>query len=281
MFKIAVDAGHYLGTAGKRLPKELDPAQTREWVINDRVARHFAAAAALYEDVEILRVDDPTGKTLVSLTERCRRANEWDADFYLSCHHNAGANLTNAGGIVAFSYRYSKDASPDYRDAIYDACIAAGGIKGNRADPKQGAGYDVLKYTKMPAVLMEYGFMDSRMDYKIILEDAYSRLVAYATMEGIVKIAGLKKKTAEPTSKTDACTVELRVLRNGASGADVKAMQLLLEANDCKGQMDESKYGSFGSKTEAAVKLYQKKSSLTANGICDSETWSALLGVTT
>ena len=42
MFKIAYCAGHYRYTAGKRLPKELDKNETREWVLNDRVARYFA-----------------------------------------------------------------------------------------------------------------------------------------------------------------------------------------------------------------------------------------------
>jgi hypothetical protein len=37
-FKIAYCAGHYLGTPGKRVPKALDPNETREWTLNDRVA---------------------------------------------------------------------------------------------------------------------------------------------------------------------------------------------------------------------------------------------------
>ena len=56
-FKLAIDAGHYLGTAGKRLPKKLDPAETREWTLNDRVADYLAEAAALYQGVELKRVD--------------------------------------------------------------------------------------------------------------------------------------------------------------------------------------------------------------------------------
>lgn len=38
MFKIAIDAGHYLGTSGKRVLESLDPKEIREWVLNDRVA---------------------------------------------------------------------------------------------------------------------------------------------------------------------------------------------------------------------------------------------------
>ena len=103
-FKIAYGAGHFLHEPGKRLPKELDANETREWTLNDRVARQFAAAAAQFDGVELLRTDDPTGETEVNLQPRCDKANGFDADLALSIHHNAGANLTEAGGIVAYSY---------------------------------------------------------------------------------------------------------------------------------------------------------------------------------
>ena len=38
MFKIAIDAGHGLYTAGKRCLKSIDPNETREWVLNSRIA---------------------------------------------------------------------------------------------------------------------------------------------------------------------------------------------------------------------------------------------------
>lgn len=204
MFKIAYGAGHNLYTAGKRLDKALDPAETREWVLNDRVARYFAEAAAQYEDVELLRVDDPTGKTNVNLHARCARANKWKADFCLAIHHNAGVKLGRGGGIVAYSCPGS-DTGAKYRDAIYEACIDAGGLKGNRSTPKQAYGYYVLKNTDAPAVLMEYGFMDSKTDAPVILTEVYSKLVAYATMDGIAMVKGLKKKPVvnKPTSDED------------------------------------------------------------------------------
>lgn len=279
-FKLAIDAGHGINTAGKRVDKALDSKQTREWTLNDRVARYIAEAAKQYEDVETLRVDDVTGKKDVSLSARCKASNNWGADMYISCHHNAGIKLGTGGGIVAYCYKLgTKDTK--YRDEIYKACIAAGGLRGNRSNPTPEKGYYVLKNTKASAVLMEYGFMDSKTDAPMILTDAYAKLVGYATMEGIAKVAELKKKTtqAEALSKTEVCKMELRVLKDGASGNDVKAMQHLLEANGCKGKMDPNKYGSFGSNTEDAVKLYQKKKGLTQDGICGPKTWAALLGV--
>jgi hypothetical protein len=38
MFKLALTAGHYMGTAGKRCIKSLDKNETREWWLNNRIA---------------------------------------------------------------------------------------------------------------------------------------------------------------------------------------------------------------------------------------------------
>ena len=283
ILKIAYAAGHCLTTAGKRLPKALDKNQTREWVLNDRVARYFAEAAAQYEDLALLRLDDPTGKAGNPVADRAKKANTWGAEILLEFHHNAGAKLTKAGGMVAFSYK-NKTEGADLRDAIYAACIAAGGLRGNRATPKKAKAYTILKKFKGAGVLLECGFMDSKADAPVILTEAYSKLIGYATMEAIAKKYGLKKKSeqavkpANPTTKTEVCKVELKVLKSGDKGEQVKAMQILLEAAGCKGKMDAKKYGSFGSKTEAAVKSYQKKVGLPQTGKCDALTWAKLLG---
>lgn len=201
MFKIAYGAGHIYATAGRRLHKSIDPNQTREWTLNDRVARYFAEAAKQYEGVELLRVDDPEGKKNISLAARCAAANNWGADFCLAIHHNAAGRKFSGGGIEAYSCRGSS-VGAKYRDAIYAACIAAGGLMGDRANPKIANGFYVLKHTDAPAVLMEYGFMDSTVDGPVIITEAYSKLVAYATMEGIAKVAGLKKKSSTAKQET-------------------------------------------------------------------------------
>ena len=193
MFKIAYGAGHNNKTANG-IPLELCSPKVNEWQLNDKVARYFAEAASKYEGVELLRVDDPEGVQPVDLAARCITANNWDADFFLAIHHNGFQGVPwDGGGLVAFSYPGS-DKGAVYRDAIYDACIAAGGIVGDRATPKATANYQVLRQTNAPAVLMEYGFMDSRVDAPIILTDEYARNMAYATMEGIANVAGLMKK---------------------------------------------------------------------------------------
>ena len=71
---ICLDAGHYLGTPGKRCLKSIDPQETREWVLNARVADKLQEILAGY-DCETMRVDDVTGQEEVTLYERVQAAN--------------------------------------------------------------------------------------------------------------------------------------------------------------------------------------------------------------
>ncbi len=194
MFKIAIGAGHYLGTAGRRVPAALAPESPKEWQLNNRVANYVAEAASQYEGVELLRVDDPTGIKRILVEDRCKAANDWGADFCLSIHHNAFQGKPwNGGGVEVFSNPGSVKGR-QYRDAIYDAVIAAGNLRGNRANPKQEKGFLALCRTKAPAVLVEYGFMDSMIDAPVILREEYAKAVGYATMEAIAQVAGLSRK---------------------------------------------------------------------------------------
>lgn len=193
MLKVAYCAGHFLNTPGKRIPEALDKNETREWVLNDRVARYFAEASAGYEGVQLYRTDDETGKTFVDIPQRVAQANDWGADLYIDMHHNAAGKLFSGGGVEAFCYPGSVEGKK-YRDGIYHAVVTAGGLQGNRATPLQEKAFDSLALTNMPAVLVEYGYMDSRVDAPVILTDAYAKKVGYATMEAVAELHGLKKK---------------------------------------------------------------------------------------
>ena len=62
---IAVDAGHGRNTPGKR-----NADNDREWIFNDRVVQALIDRLNDYEDVAVIRLDDPTGKTDVPLQDR-------------------------------------------------------------------------------------------------------------------------------------------------------------------------------------------------------------------
>lgn len=89
------------------------------------------------------------------------------------------------------------------------------------------------------------------------------------------------KYAAEPvktTKKEEVCAVDVKVLKKGAKGSNVKAMQILLMGYGCYcGGYGAD--GSFGTGTESAVRAFQKAKGLTVDGICGPATWSKLLGV--
>lgn len=268
MFKLALTAGHYMGTPGKRCSKELDPNQTREWWLNDRIADRIETLLKDYQDITILRTDDTTGKKDISLSKRTTEANNFDATFYLSIHHNAGAKNTKSGGIVAYVCENAKTESRKWQNELYDALIAKTGLKGNRSKPLGEKNYHEVKKTKMPAVLLELGFMDSKVDTPIILTDAYANKCAEAIVEVIVKRANLKKKPAPAPTPT-----KVKNLKRGMKGEDVRRMQHLLNllGYNC-GDAD----GSFGAKTEKGVKAFQKAQKITEDGVFGTTSYNTL-----
>lgn len=198
MFKIALTAGHYLGTPGKRCLKKLDPNETREWTLNDRIADKVENLLKGYTGWELLRTDDTTGKKDIGLTARTNAANNFKADFYLSIHHNAGINGGSGGGIVAYVYKKPQSASLEWQKELYNSLIAKTGLRGNRSNPLPKANLHEVRETKMPSVLLELGFMDSKTDVPIILTEDYANKCAEAIVEVLVKRGNLEKKAEEP-----------------------------------------------------------------------------------
>lgn len=183
---ICIDAGHYMGTPGKRCLKSIDPGETREWVLNRRVADKVQARLTDY-DCTTMRVDDVTGQRDVTLLERVNIANMANADVYLSIHHNAGIGGGSGGGIVVFIAPGASEESARLQKAVYDATVAATGLRGNRSTPLAQASFYVLRYTKMPAVLGEFGFMDSTTDTPIILTEEYADQLADGIVAALVE----------------------------------------------------------------------------------------------
>lgn len=195
MFKLALGAGHGIGTAGKRCHKSLDPGETREWWLNDRFCDYVEDGLKDYDGVSVLRLDDSDdGQDDIALAARVAAANEWGADLYLSGHHNALGRVFSGGGIVAITHPKSSKEAVLWRDAFYAELIKQTGLKGNRATPKTTSNLYVLRETTMPAVLLELGFMDSTVDVPIILTDDYARKCAQAVVAVIVQREKLTRK---------------------------------------------------------------------------------------
>lgn len=262
-FKIAIDAGHGLYTAGKRCLASLDSSETREWTLNSRIAEKLQNLLSNY-DVEIIRVDDTTGATDVTLADRCAKANLSNVDLYLSIHHNAGANGTESGGLEVYRHSSCTENGETglWQTAIYDSLINAGVPQGNRANPKKTADFQVLRNTKMSAILCEMGFMDSSVDTSVILTDKFANKAAQGLCNCLVAKASLAKSDAQSVSNTETQTVSQAtktinqtVETNTAANLPYAVYQVYTKANKwLSNVVDDSDYA--GIKRRAIQGLY-------------------------
>lgn len=202
---IAIDAGHGMGTAGKRCMKAIDPNETREWWLNDRIADRLQELLAAY-DCKVIRVDDTTGAKDIALSARVKTANNVKADVYVSIHHNAGINGGSGGGTVVF-YCSSKSERSGQAKRLYDAMVAATGLSGNRSQRVINKSYYVIKNTTMPAFLIENGFMDSQSDTPIILTAGHAEKTAQGIFKWLVKELTLTAKKGEVQAPENAAGV--------------------------------------------------------------------------
>lgn len=182
MFKLSIDAGHGMSTPGKRCLKSLNKEETREWRLNDRIVKYVIQALSTYNNVAINRTNDPTGKKDTSLSDRCKSANAFNSDFFVSIHHNAGANGSRSGGITVHTYTDKHE----WRQDLYKLLVKHTNLAGNRVSPLSVDKFYVLKHTSCPAVLIECGFMDSATDVPIILTNEHAHKVANAVVEFLV-----------------------------------------------------------------------------------------------
>ena len=121
-----------------------------------------------------VRLSRPTPDTIkgtnnsTSLSERVREANSWGADVFISLHTNAAQN-PNASGSEALIYRNSSRVSYELADDILKNLNLVTGLR-NRGIVERPGLY-VLRFTRMPAVLVEMGFITNRYDAELM---AYS-----------------------------------------------------------------------------------------------------------
>jgi N-acetylmuramoyl-L-alanine amidase len=197
IFKIAVCAGHggykslnpkIYATAGKRTP-DGEP----EWEFNDKLVRAFIDEMSKYDNVEVRRFDDPTGKTDVPLYIRTNSANAWGADIYISFHHNANTSKWgNWTGVEIFVYTAPDSKSLELAKCVHPEFVKAYGLRDRGI---KRANLHIVRDTKMPSILIEGGFMDSLIDIVKLRDDNVLKNAGISIACGVVKYANLTKKT--------------------------------------------------------------------------------------
>ena len=213
--KYAIDGGHGLGTSGKETPDK-----EKEWAFNNEMVKAAIAELKTYKDVEVLRLDDPSGKRDVPLTERTNKANAWGADYLISYHNNASRNDGKYGdhtGTETFTQTGVKGKETlDLAKAVHKGMVRAFGLKDRGL---KTANYAITRQSNMPACLTEGAFMDSRIDIKKLRDKKVLKEAGKQSIIEVAKLHKLKKKETpkpKPAPKPDDKNVQgtIKVLVN-------------------------------------------------------------------
>ena len=184
--KIALDAGHGLYTKGKQTPDGI-----KEWTLNDKVRDKVVAFLSDYE-CEIIHTDNDEGATDESLSYRLNKYLSVGADAFVSLHHNAFTGTWNsAKGVGVYVDKNHTEADMRLARCIFERLVKYTGLVGRGIKSENFA---VINQNKIPAVLVEGGFMDGESDYKVITSEEGQLSYAKAVADGLVEFLGLKKK---------------------------------------------------------------------------------------
>ena len=220
-YLIALDDGHGMNTPGKRTPpltKDLyiDGKLVRkkgevikENEFNRAVVKYLAEALKRcgFDVLLVAPTDEDT-----PLSTRVSRANNANADAYVSKHYNALGSRwqTKAKGLVTIIHYNHQSKTKVLANNVHEELWK---LHSNHNCTNYGvrtdtdiSGYSlyVLRNTKMPAILTESGFMDNMTEAVDMLDTNFQQADAEATCKGICKAFGVtyvKPNEEETTCK--------------------------------------------------------------------------------
>ena len=208
------------------------------------------------------------------MKQNVRESNAWGADVHYVSHTNASSN-GKAQGCHPMYYTYSKNGKKlgeimvKYRKQIYPRTVKLVA----RSDLYE------LKKTNAVAFYEEHAFHDN-------MEDAtwfhtHMEEIAESAAKGLCEYFGIPYvepvPVPAPVEQDVVIPIQVRMLRRGMKGADVKTLQaaLITYGFSCGTAGAD---GDFGSATYAALRKFQTKYGLGVDGIAGNATWSKLLG---
>ena len=132
-----------------------------------------------------VRLSRPTAETQLgtsvstSLAARVEEANRWGADYFISLHANA-SELSGASGSEAYVFNLNS-AAGELAEDILDELEDATGLPDRGV--RQRTNLYVLRRTRMPAVLVELGFITNAGDAALMANEP--QLFALGVANGI------------------------------------------------------------------------------------------------
>ncbi len=166
---VALDPGH-----GGSDPGAIGPTGLREKDVNLAIA---TCLARLLESSGVRVLLTRSGDEEVGLQERAARANAAGADVFVSIHANASVNPAT-GGTSTYTYTArEKEARLFLARLVQEELVAATGLR-NIGVLEEG--FAVLKYTQIPAVLVEVAFISNPAEERLLADPGFQERVAAA-----------------------------------------------------------------------------------------------------
>ncbi|NMA73726.1 MAG: hypothetical protein GX963_06095 [Bacteroidales bacterium] len=183
VIKIFIDPGH-----GGRDPGGQGYGLDEKDIVLDIALKTMTTLLSNYKNVDVIlsRVDD----TFITLEDRTNLANEWGADFYISLHTNAWIGQGQGFESFIHNTKATNEARRRQNDIHYYLI--------NRIDVidrgKKTANFHVLRESYMPALLLEYMFIDNNRENQKLRSASYRDYLGQITAEAIAHSFNLKRK---------------------------------------------------------------------------------------
>jgi N-acetylmuramoyl-L-alanine amidase len=169
--KIMLDAGHGPDTIGKQTPD----GKMKEFEFNEVVAQFVKNELTAFG---LVVMNSHNRERDVPLKERTNLANKMGVDAFISIHANAyGTTWNSVSGIETFTYTKPSEQSIILASLIQTSLCSITG-RSNRGVKK--ADFAVVRDTRMPAVLVECGFMTNKNEAILLHSIEYRKRCAKA-----------------------------------------------------------------------------------------------------
>ena len=132
----------------------------------------------LGSEVVLTREFDDT----LSLDERVEIANSNEADLFVSIHCNYYEDDASIRGLECYYYEES-DCGKQLAEEILEKIKESGNADTRNA---KESNFYVLKRTKVPAVLIELGYLSNVKESKLLADEQYQETLAEELVKGIV-----------------------------------------------------------------------------------------------
>lgn len=184
---IVIDAGH-----GGFDPGKVGTTGVHEKEINLKIAlklRSYLEQSGANvimtrtEDVD-LDGDDTKEWKKGDMINRSEKVNKSNGDIMISIHQNSFPQSNVKGGQVFF--HQDSDAGKTLAQYIQKG-IQTYGDKENKRVAKHNGDYYILRTTKMPAVIVECGFLTNLEEERKLNTDEYQEQIAWAIYLGIIE----------------------------------------------------------------------------------------------